>query len=131
MKAVVCERYGPPEVLQLKEIETPVPKGNELLIKVYATTVTVADTRCRSFSVPASYWIPARLSLGLFRPKASILGMEFAGDVEAVGPDAKQFKTGDHVFGSTELGFGAYAEHRPPAAPTRGGIIITQCASGG
>ena len=79
MKAVICTKYGPPEVLQIKDVQKPVPKDNEVLIKVHATTVTVADFRIRSFTVPSSYWIPARIALGLTKPRKSILGVELAG----------------------------------------------------
>ena len=79
MKAIVCTKYGPPEVLQLKEVEKPTPKDNEVLIKVYATTVSAADFRIRSFTVPLSFWFPARIALGFRKPKKAILGGELAG----------------------------------------------------
>lgn len=113
MKAVVYERYGSPDVLCLKEIAKPVPKENELLIKVSATTVTAGDARMRSFTVPLSFWLPARLYLGFRKPKRAILGMECAGEVEAVGKDVTRFKKGDLVFASTiEHGIGGYAEYK-------------------
>lgn len=111
MKAVVCTKYGPPEVLQLKEVEKPVPKSNEILIRIKATTVTVADHRIRSFTVPKSVWIPARLAIGIAKPRKPILGLELAGKVEAVGKNVTKFKRGDEVFAST-LNFGAYAEYK-------------------
>jgi NADPH:quinone reductase-like Zn-dependent oxidoreductase len=112
MKAIVYEKYGSPEVLQLKEVAKPVPRDNEVLVKIYTTTVTVADSRVRSFRVPLSFWIPARIALGIRKPKHSILGAEFAGEVEAVGKNVKRFTAGDQVFGSTiEHNFGAYAEY--------------------
>src|SRR5688572_16490002 len=107
MKAIVCTKYGPPEVLQIWEVEKPVPKDNEVLIKVYATTVTVADFRIRSFTVPPSFWLPGRLILGLTKPKKSVLGMELAGEIESAGKDVKLFKKGDQVFAATLIDFGA------------------------
>ncbi len=111
MKAVVYEKYGPPEVLQIKEVEKPIPKENEVLIKNYATTVHVGDTRMRSFRVPKLYWLPMRLFLGITKPKRTILGMEVSGIIESVGKDVKEFKEGDEVFALTGFGGGGYAEY--------------------
>jgi NADPH:quinone reductase-like Zn-dependent oxidoreductase len=113
MKAVVCTRYGSPDVLQLKEVEKPVPKDNEILVKVCATSVTIGDVRMRSFNVPRLQWIPARIYLGIRKPKRAVLGMELAGKIEAIGKNVRQFKVGDAVFGSTfKSDFGGHAEYK-------------------
>ncbi|TAL72649.1 MAG: NAD(P)-dependent alcohol dehydrogenase [Bacteroidetes bacterium] len=111
MKAIVCTKYGPPEVLQLREVEKPAPKDNEVLIKIFATSVTASDCIIRGFKLPAAKWIPARLALGLTKPRKSILGLVLSGVVEKAGDNVKQFKIGDKVFAHTFLRFGAYAEY--------------------
>ena len=111
MKAIVCRQYGAPDVLQLKEVEKPVPKDNEVLVKVQATTVTAADFRVRSFTVPPSVWLPVRIALGFRKPRKAILGAELAGEIESTGKAVKLFQQGDPVFAATLPNFGAYAEY--------------------
>ena len=118
MKAIVCTKYGPPEVLQLREVPKPTPKKNEICIKIHATTVTSSDCILRGFDVPT--WHPMGLMMGIMmgfgKPRKSILGMEAAGEVDSVGKDVKRFKTGDQVFAyaamsPTKLRFGTYAQY--------------------
>src|SRR5258707_12583726 len=112
MKAVICTQYGAPEVLQLREIAKPVPKSNEVLIKISATAVTASDCMIRSFRF--GFWPPLRLLIGLIggikKPRKPILGSVFAGEIEATGKDVKQFQTGDQVYGMTMLRFCTYLE---------------------
>lgn len=111
MKSIVCTKYGPPEVLQLRELDKPEPGHDQLRIRVRATTVTSSDCIVRGFKIPAALWLPARLVLGIRRPR-KILGMVLAGDIDAIGRDVKSFKEGDHVFGFDPFAFGAYAEYK-------------------
>jgi len=117
MKAVICTKYGPPEVLQLRDVEKPTPKDNEILIKVKATTVHIGDTKVRRLypgigPVMDFFFKPVmRITLGFKGPRKKILGMELSGDIEAIGKDVKLFKIGDSVFASTEFKFGAYAQY--------------------
>ena len=111
MKAVVCTKYGPPEVLELREVEKPAPKENELLVKILATSVHIGDWRLRSFTIPPLFRLPFRLSVGFRGPRKKILGSELAGEIEAVGKNVKRFKKGDPVFGETGFSSGAYAEY--------------------
>jgi NADPH:quinone reductase-like Zn-dependent oxidoreductase len=112
MKAIVYEKYGPPEVLQIKEIEKPTPKSNEVLVKVHATTVTLFDCWNRSSTAPTGFGIPMRIASGIRKPKQPVLGTEFAGEIEAVGKDVKLFRKGDQVFGFTGMSSGTYVEYR-------------------
>lgn len=112
MKAILCQKYGPPEVLQPGEVEKPIPKPGEVLIRIQCTTVTKADVRIRAFDVPPSFWLPARLALGFTRPRQPILGAEMAGVVEAIGEKVTRFKPGDRVVAMSGHAMGAYAEYR-------------------
>jgi len=111
MKVFSCSAYGPPDVLKLAEREKPVPEQEEILVKIHATTVTIADCRVRGFSVPPSFWLPARLTLGLKKPRKDILGGELAGVVEETGNSVTNFEPGERVFAFTSHNFGAYAEY--------------------
>ncbi len=114
MKAIVLTKFGPPDVLQLREVATPAPKDNEVLIKIYATTVTAGDCQLRSLQLPFAYRLPILIGVGLLRrirPRPFILGQELAGEIEAVGKDVQRFSKGDQVFAWTSIGLGAYAEY--------------------
>jgi NADPH:quinone reductase-like Zn-dependent oxidoreductase len=115
MKAVICPKYGPPEVLQIREIDRPVPQEKEILIQIRATSVHRGDTRIRGLDIPGPEWqkLLARLALGLRGPRKSILGMELAGIISETGPAVTRWKSGDRVFASTVWsGFGSYAEYK-------------------
>jgi len=112
MKAIVWTAYGPPDVLQLKEVEKPAPKDNEVLIKVFAATVTLGDCEIRAMKIAARYRPIIRAYAGVLKPtRLTILGQELAGEVESVGKTVTRFKPGDAVFAPTMLRFGAYAEY--------------------
>lgn len=117
MKAVICTKYGPPEVLRIKEVEKPSPKPNEVLVKVLATTVHIGDTKIRRFEpglgpVKDFFFKPVmRIIVGFTGPRKKVLGMEFSGEIESTGKDVTIFKVGDPVFASTEFRFGTYAQY--------------------
>ncbi len=112
MKAIVWTKYGPPDVLELREVEKPTPKDNEVLIKIHATTVTAGDCELRSLKLPIYISLPLRIWLGFREPRSNTIpGTELAGKIEAVGKYIKKFKVGDQVFGSAGMGFGANAEY--------------------
>jgi len=123
MKAIVHTKYGPPEELQLLEVEKPVPGDNEVLIKIHATTVTTTDCNARNFTfVPKSFMFFAKLMFGSKKPRINILGIDLAGEIEATGKDVKLFKTGDQVFGSPGTKFGGHAEY--VCVPENGALAI-------
>ena len=111
MKAIICTRYGPPEVLQPADVRKPLPLDNELLIRIHATTCHIGDVRVRSADVPLSLQLPFRLYMGILKPRRRILGMELSGVVEAVGNAVRRFKPGDAVLASSPFRFGGYAEY--------------------
>ncbi|MFA5849507.1 MAG: NAD(P)-dependent alcohol dehydrogenase [Bacteroidales bacterium] len=112
MKAIICNKYGPPEVLKIEEVAMPIPKDDEVLIKIYATAVTDSDIFIRGSQVTTKLWIPFRLMMGLLKPKNPIIGEVLAGVIESTGKDIKRFKAGDRVYGLTGFGLGAYAEYK-------------------
>ena len=130
MKAIVCTKYGPPEVLQLKEVEKPTPKDNEILIRINATTVNYGDIVARNFkdispkkfNMPFLFWILAKISFGISKPNITILGSEFAGEIESTGKAVKTYKQGDQVFGYLGQSMGAYAEYL--SMPENGCVAI-------
>jgi NADPH:quinone reductase-like Zn-dependent oxidoreductase len=111
MKAVVCTSYGPPEVLQLREIDKPIPRDDEVLVKIRATAVTASDIFIRGSQLPWRYRIPMRVMIGLRKPRRAIIGLVLAGEIESAGKSVKRFKIGDEVYGVTGFGLGAYAEY--------------------
>ena len=111
MKAVVCTRYGPPEVLQVKELATPVPRKNEVRIRISATAVTSSDCYLRGLRLSPAYRIMARLTIGWNAPRQPVLGLVLSGEIDSLGPDAKSFEVGDRVFGFNRHLFGTYAQY--------------------
>src|SRR5712692_7700697 len=122
MKAIVCTKYGPPEVLQLKELEKPTPTDNEVLIRVHAATVLAGDCGLRSLKLPLLWQLLVRIGFGFRRPRKKVLGQELAGEIESVGKDVRLFKRGDQVFAFTGLRLGAYAEYN--CLPEKGLMAI-------
>jgi NADPH:quinone reductase-like Zn-dependent oxidoreductase len=121
MKAAITTRYGPPEVLQIMDVRRPEPKDKEVLVKVYATTVTQGDCEMRRYDMPFFLWLPMRFVMGLRKPRINILGQELAGVVEAVGKSVTHLKVGDAVFGPTDINLGSYAEYN--AVPAK--LMVT------
>lgn len=111
MRAVICTRYGPPEVLRLDELATPAPRKNEVRIRILATAVTSSDCYVRGLNLSPAYRIMARLALGWNAPRQPVLGMVLSGEVDSVGPDAKSFEVGECVFGFNRRRFGTYAQY--------------------
>jgi NADPH:quinone reductase-like Zn-dependent oxidoreductase len=128
MKAIVWTRYGPPDVLQLREVEKPTPKEDQVLVKIHATTVTAGDCELRSLKLPLLIALPLRIWIGFRKPKPNTIpGTELAGEIEAVGQDVTRFTVGDQVFGSAGIGLGANAQYIClPAEPgeMEGGVAI-------
>ncbi len=128
MKAVICTKYGSPNVLQLQKVEKPIPKDNEIVVKIHATTVHIGDTKIRSFKPDMGFFLDLlvkpmmRIMIGFRGPRKKILGMELAGEIEAIGKNVTLFKQGDKVFASTELSFGTYAEYT--CMPENGVIAV-------
>jgi NADPH:quinone reductase-like Zn-dependent oxidoreductase len=111
LKAVVCTRYGPPEVLRVEERATPVPRRNEVRIRILATAVTSSDCYVRGLNLGLAYRMMARLALGWNAPRQPVLGMVLSGEVDSVGPDVRSFEVGDRVFGFNRHRFGTYAQY--------------------
>ena len=122
MKAIEYESYGPPEVLQLREVEKPKPKNDEVLIRVHATTVTSGDWRVRSLTVPVGFGLISRLVFGVSRPRQPILGTELAGEIESVGEEVTKFEVGDQVFAFSGAAMGCYVEYK--CMPESGAVAI-------
>jgi NADPH:quinone reductase-like Zn-dependent oxidoreductase len=122
MKAVVVEKYGPPDVLQIREVPKPAPADDEVLVRIHATTVNSGDARVRALRVPRGLSLPMRLTLGFFRPKQPVLGFDLAGEIEAVGSSVTAFQPGDRVIGSAGFKFGCHAEYQ--CLPESGAVAV-------
>ncbi len=130
MKAVVWTNYGPPEVLQLQEVAKPIPKDDEVLIKIYATTVTAGDCEARALDFPPFLGFPMRLYVGIRKPaRVTILGQEFAGEIEAVGKKVRRFRPGDQVFAGTGFDMGGYAEYKSMPEESADGVLVLKPAN--
>jgi NADPH:quinone reductase-like Zn-dependent oxidoreductase len=132
MKASVWTRYGPPDVLQLQEVEKPTPKDDEILVRIHATTVTAGDCETRALKFPIWLALPMRFYMGFGKPtRVTMLGQELAGEVEAVGEKVTRYKVGDQVFGTTGFSLGAYAEYKclPEDPNDMQGALATKPAS--
>jgi NADPH:quinone reductase-like Zn-dependent oxidoreductase len=129
MKAIVCTDYGPPVVLRLRDVPKPVPKDDEVLVRIRATTVSAADCELRRFDFAPWIWLPMRLSFGIRRPRQPVLGHELAGDIESVGRDVRSLRKGDRVFSATGIGLGAYAEYICLRENPQTGAIATMPAN--
>jgi len=129
MKAIACTDYGPPDVLQLRDVPKPVPRGGEVLVRIRATTAGAADCELRRFDFAPWIWLPMRLAFGIRRPRRPVLGQELAGDVESVGKDVRSFAKGDRVFAATGIGLGAYAEYICLRENPQTGAIATMPAN--
>jgi NADPH:quinone reductase-like Zn-dependent oxidoreductase len=112
MKAIICTKYGSPEVLQIQQCNKPIPRNDEVLIKIYATSVTNSDIFIRSSNIPLVFMIPMRLMIGITKPRNSIIGEVFSGEIEYVGSEITRFHVGDQVYGLTGLSLGAYADYK-------------------
>jgi NADPH:quinone reductase-like Zn-dependent oxidoreductase len=131
MRAVVCTDYGAPDLLQLRDVPKPVPKDNEVLVRIRATTVSAADCELRRFDFALWIWVPTRLAFGIRRPRRRVLGHELAGDVDAVGGKVRSFRKGDRVFAATGIGLGAHAEYICLRESPQTGAIATMPATVG
>src|SRR5262245_51565742 len=127
MKVILCTRYGPPEVLQPSEIPTPVPRYNEVRIRIHATTCHIGDVRVRGAILPGWMQVPFRLYMGILKPRCKVLGMEVSGVVDAAGAAVHRFKSGDAVLASSPFKFGGYAEYiciPEDASDIRKGLVV-------
>lgn len=123
MKAILWKKYGTPEQLSLGDLDKPVPKEDEVLIKIQCATVTAGDCEVRRFEIHPLFWLPLRLLLGVFRPRRDVLGQEFSGTIESIGSGVTTYQPGDRVFASTSIYFGTYCEYRCQKASSPMAIV--------